>query len=29
MATQAETQRGLSLAKAKDWLTVAAAVAVV
>ena len=29
MATQAETQRGLSLAKTRDWLTIAAAIAVV
>ena len=29
MATQAETQRGLNLAKTKDWLAIAAAVAVV
>ena len=29
MATQAETQRGLSLAKTRDWLAIAAAVAVV
>ena len=29
MAAQAETQRGLNLAKARDWLAIAAAVAVV
>ena len=29
MATQAETQRGLNLAKTRDWLAIAAAVAVV
>ena len=29
MATQAETQRGLNLAKMRDWLAIAAAVAVV
>ena len=29
MATQAETPRGLNLAKARDWLAIAAAVAVV
>ena len=29
MATQAETQRGFNLAKARDWLAIAAAVAVV
>jgi len=29
MATQAEAQHGLNLAKAKDWLAIAAAVAVV
>ena len=29
MATQAETQRGLSLAKTRDWLAIVAAVAVV
>ena len=29
MATQAETQRGLSLAKTRDWLAIAAAIAVV
>lgn len=29
MATQAETQSSLNLAKTRDWLTVAAAVAVV
>ena len=29
MATQAETQRGLNLTKTRDWLAIAAAVAVV
>ena len=29
MATQAETQRGLNLAKTRDWLAIAAAIAVV
>ena len=29
MAAQAETQRGLNLAKMRDWLAIAAAVAVV
>ena len=29
MATQAETQRGLNLARARDWLAIMAAVAVV
>ena len=29
MAAQAETQRGLNLAKTRDWLAIAAAVAVV
>ena len=29
MATQVETQRGLSLAKTRDWLAIVAAVAVV
>ena len=29
MATQIESERGLSLAKAKDWMTLAAAVIVV
>ena len=29
MATQAETQHGLNLAKTRDWLAIAAAVAVV
>ena len=29
MATHAETQRGLNLAKTRDWLAIAAAVAVV
>ena len=29
MATQAETQGGLNLAKARDWLAIAAAIAVV
>ena len=29
MATQAETPRGLNLAKTRDWLAIAAAVAVV
>ena len=29
MATQAETQRGLNLARTRDWLAIAAAVAVV
>ena len=27
MATQAETQRGLNLAKTRDWLAIAAAIA--
>ena len=29
MATQAETQHGLNLAKTRDWLAIAAAIAVV
>ena len=29
MATRAETQRGLSLEKTRDWLAIAAAVAIV
>ena len=29
MATQSETQRGLNLAKTRDWLAIAAAIAVV